>query len=846
MRWISSSAERTRFGAACRHLVRATAWLVLVGVPSGGIAAQEREEREERESVRRREEDRRLRKSLGPDGTGSEGVFQAKRFLGTDATVRIHGGWLENTAPDAWRPIGPQGFNGVDGYFASGAMPDEGRVIAVTPHPTDPNTIYAGSASGGIWRSTNLGDSWTPLSDTQCSLSVTSIVVDSINPGILYAATGEPNTANLGCGLLRSTDGGASWTNTGPAMLQGGWVGRVALDRSTRGAVAGAILLMASTSGILRSADGGTTWTTVRSGMHVDVIQHPANANIWYASTLSSASGRDVLRSTDRGLTWTPLGAGTGLGATAADRIELAVSPARPGSVWAIFSDGTNSRTSHIGRWDEATATWTALNVAATYTGDVRGDMGTQSWYNMVIAVDPTDANVIYVGGVRPFRSRDGGATFSPIASSVHVDWHTISVDPRDPRILWAGCDGGVFLSTDGGTTWRSRNTNLSISQFYQGISLHPTLPFVALGGTQDNGTLQWTGSPMWVGRFGGDGGPTAINPQNPNIQWYTTQWSSTAAAPSIRRHDLQAGSNVNRGAGIAVAGERSAFIPILRMDPVNPNKLYYTTQRVWRTANEGVAWASISPDLTGGSGHISTLAISPADTQTVWAGTSDGRVQVTADGGITWTNVSGGLPAAFVSDVAADPTNPQRAIVTFSGAAPTRVWLTEDRGTTWTAIGASLPNVPVNAAVFVTANRVFVGTDVGTYEGTGPAFSFTAAVNGLPRVEVTDLAYNATTGRLVAATYGRGMWEYTVAAAGAVLRGDTNANGSVTAADALLVVQYVLGTGVGTLAQADLNRFFARADANCNGRLELLDAIIILRHAVGTPTAGACVGTTQ
>jgi hypothetical protein len=374
---------------------------------------------------------------------------------------------------------------------------------------------------------------------------------------------------------------------------------------------------------------------------------------------------------------------------------------------------------------------------------------------------------------------------------------------------------------------------------FYPGISQHPTDPAIVLGGLQDNGSLLANGTALYNAVGSGDGGYSAINYVNPTTIWSTCQWSG---GPCIQRRVQTAFgfSYANVESGISVS-DRAAFIPPLVMDPVTPTTLYFGTMRLYRTVNEGLLWTPISGDLTKGSGTIRAIAVAKSDPLTVYVGTSDGNVQVTRDGGVTFTVSVTGLPNRAITDFAIDATNAARALVTISGSGGPHVYLTTNAGQSWASVSGNLLDFPVNAAVMIDDGQThyFIGSDIGVFETTDGGLTWSTTPSGLPNVVVNDLSYNPVTKQLVAATYGRGLFSYSLANPLAVLRGDVNRDGVVNAFDALLTQQALLGLPLATGLTA-----MPQGDTNCNARLEAADVLTTLRAAVGLTTAGSCAGT--
>jgi len=738
-----------------------------------------------------------------------------------------------------WMSVGPVGFYGNNGLYGSLPQLDAGRVPAVAFHPTDRNTLYVGTAAGGVWKSTNEGASWVPLTDGQCSLVTGAITVDPVNPNIVYVGTGEFYESTAGCGVLRSTDGGATWTTFGtntfaPTLASGIPFYHIALDYATAGSTTSTVLVAATNRGVHRSANSGQTWTLTTPALTFsDVAQHPTNPNVFWAirqGVTGSATPPGLWRSTDKGQTWTTV---TTFLADSVGRMELAVSAAQPQSVWIVGArqDGTFSG---LWRWDDSTATRMALpatGVTAVPAVPSRLSFGDQGWYNLMLAVDPVDPAVIYLGGVRAYRSANGGQTFTEFAPTVHVDWHVIEVDPRDPKRILVGNDGGAFLTRDGGVSFQSLNRGLVTSLHYPGLSVHPTDATGVLTGMQDNGTiLARNGILQWSGVGGGDGAYTAINPDAPDTYYYSSQNGSMVRVTGLTARGITNGIDAN---------ERRAFIAPFVLDPTRPSRLYFGGTRLYRTLNEGTNWTAISPDLSGGgSSTISAIAVAPGDSNVVFVGASSGNIRYTRDYGVTWLSPVSNLPTRPVTDFAMDPADPLRTVVTFGAAGGPHVFITKDGGATWSDITAQLPDVTTQAVAFGPGGRLFVGNMLGVYESTNDGQSWTRN-DGMPFIRVTDLVYNARTNRLVAATYGRGIWAFDFGTDAPVLRGDVNNDGVVNAADVLLIQQALTGAQMPAGTQ-----LFPAADANCDGKLEVLDALLVLRFSVGDTAAGACVGT--
>jgi photosystem II stability/assembly factor-like uncharacterized protein len=645
-----------------------------------------------------------------------------------------------------WAPFGPERI--------PISHTSTGRLTAIAVHPNDSDIIYVGGAQGGVWKTIDGGTSWMPLTDGQCSLAMGSIAIDPVNPEIVYAGTGEQHfsgSSYYGCGVLRSEDGGATWTQLGAGVFvregaSNARISRIDLDPATAGAVAGTTVLAASDFGLYRSTDGGATWTPVLSGIATDLIRDPTNPQLLYAGIRRVG----VSRSIDGGATWTSLT--VGLPTSEVGRINLALAPSSPLTLFASIQHKSESDLLGIWKSTDGGDSWAKLP-------DSAASCGSQCWYNMTIAVHPTDPNTVYFGGVSLFRSTNGGVNFSDIRGGIHVDQHHLTFDPQKPETLFVGNDGGIYVSTNGGGEWTSLNTNLALTQFYSGISLHPWDARVALGGTQDNGTLESTGSFDFNHVLGGDGGFTAIDFLNPSTRYAETQWIAGRSYIGPRRSD--GGSFGLRVNGIDTS-EKALFIPPLIMDPINPSRLYFGTVRLYRTDDGGENWASVSQEFPG---RISAIAPSTSNPAVVYLGTSNGSVQLTTDGGETWREITSGLPNRHVKDIGVDPLDWQRAFLTVSGFGTGHVFRTTDGGGSWQDVSADLPDVPTNALLLdpVQPSTLFVGTDLGVFISGDGGESWTVMNDGLPNVAVFDLAHNPNTGVLLAATHGRGMFSLTL-----------------------------------------------------------------------------------
>lgn len=690
----------------------------------------------------------------------------------------------------AWKPIGPQP---IDTPYTDPVV--AGRVTAIAIDPANAAHVYLGGAQGGIWQTTNGGTSWAPLSDATASLAIGSLLLDPANPGTIYAGTGEENFSGdsyYGAGVLKSTDGGASWTQicgpfcgpTGQDGYYGGGarIGSLAIEPgNSQVLLAGVFLAANNANGIYRSADAGAHWTQVLAGNPgTGVLFDPATPGTAYAALGDSFAGgaEGVFLSTDGGQSWA---ARNGTGATAlpvgnAARIVLALAPSAPQTLYASLANVADGSLLGIYKSTDGGATWRSTGAPDYCTP--------QCSYDNVLAVDPVNPNVVYAGGAFSetlIRSLNGGHSWSVLQAAgsggfLHADMHALAFT-GDGTKLYLGNDGGAYSSanpTAAKPKFTALNKTLSVTQFYPGLAIVPGNPKSAIGGTQDNGTVLYSGTATWKDVTCGDGGYTAIDPSAPATFYATCQQidiaKSTASGAFGTWAAAQSGIDTN---------DRVDFIPPLVLDQKTPANLYFGTYRVWQTTNGAGAWQAISPDLTNGPafwGVITTIAVAPTSSSTVWVGTGDSNVQVTqnalAGAAATWTRVSGAaLPPRIITSLAVDPTNAAAAYVGFSGFTGFgdslgHVFHTANLGAAWTDVSGNLPNVPVNALLINPRKpaQIFAGTDLGVFYSDTAGTTWSPLVDGLPNVAVLGLTFDAATKTLRAATHGRGVWDLNTA----------------------------------------------------------------------------------
>jgi photosystem II stability/assembly factor-like uncharacterized protein len=663
-----------------------------------------------------------------------------------------------------------------------------GRITDIEMHSSDQQTIYAGSATGGVFKSINAGTTWFPVFDKALSLTIGDIAIAPSDPKIVYVGTGEANggggsSTYDGLGVYKSTDAGSTWAYAGLDKI--GNTGRIVINpkdpQKVYVAAMGDLYGKTPDRGIYRTTDGGTNWQKILfvsdSTGAIDLVINPKNPDTLYAAlwervrtinreTYGGASC-NVYRSFDGGTNWTKLANGLPSASSNSGRIGLGISESSPDIVYAIYADKAGSFNG-IYKTTNSGNSWARVNDAA-----LSSMFATYGWWFGRVHVDPTNPNVVYAIGFDLYKSTDGGSSWSNIGGSVHVDHHTIYVHPKNPNFVLLGNDGGVYISKNAAVSWTHVST-LPITQFYT-CEVDAKNPQRLYGGAQDNGVNRTTTGNLndWSSIVGGDGFVALVDPTNNNYVYGASQNGAL-------QRSTNGGASFSSGTtGISGSDRKNWNTPVI-FDPTNPQVMYYGANKLYKSTDRAVSWTAISADLTNGNagnglGTITCIAVAPSSTNVIYAGTDDGNVWRTANGGTNWNKISASLPVRWITRIAVDLQNPSIAYVTVSGFRfdeyQPHILKTSDAGLTWQDISGNLPAAPINEVIVDPADNatLYVGTDVGVYAGSDSGNWFQLG-DSLPNVPIVDITLHQPTRTLIAATFGRSMYKYDLAASTPVI----------------------------------------------------------------------------
>jgi photosystem II stability/assembly factor-like uncharacterized protein len=652
-----------------------------------------------------------------------------------------------------------------------------GRVSAVAVHASNPAVIYRGTAGGGVWKSTDSGTTWTSLTDNLGNLSIGAVAIAPSNPSTIYVGTGEGVLSVDGIdgiGLIKSTDGGTTWIL--PKAVSARKFFALSVHPTNPDEI-----LAATSAGIQKSTDGGVTWTTAL-GSHAgtELARVPGTpstilATVWDILSANSTGGGFVHRSTDGGNTWTKVG-GPG-GAPFHDdtgRLALAIAPSAPDTIYVLSAaasgDARNCANDPVDqrgfyRSTDGGTTWTfRSNPISGTCPNFTSILAGQGWYASTLAVDPSNAAVVYAGGLDLWKSTDGAATWERKSR-----WN---LDPPNPRyvhadiheLVWAGKrllvgnDGGIETSLDQAATFSSLNTGVVTRQYYS-VAMTPASVPLVIAGAQDNGTDIRIGSTNTYREvIGGDGFAVAAHPTNAAIL-YGTIYSSRV----FRSTD--GGASFDEITPDFEADDNRPFITPLTMDPNNPATLYTGSNFLWKTANGGNTWARTSnTDLGNGGprGYITKIAVARSDSKRLLTSSGSGQINKSTDGGATWTRIAG-LPTRYASHVEFDPANALTFYVAFINTGTDgRLFRTTNEGASFTRIDAGLPPFPIHVIRVdpLESTTLYAGTDVGLYRSTDAGATWAQFGAALPAVSVWDIAIRSNGSLMRVATHGRGLFE--------------------------------------------------------------------------------------
>lgn len=760
------------------HSLSAFALLLVAAFMTRGIEAQEEQDRSTRRATGRVKveadgpEQIRERVRLYLQRHGDNGRLDPealRKRVAADYAARQTEKTREQT------PFAVGGSNWVSIGPTNGA----GRMTAIAPHPTVSGTLLVGAAGGGVWKTTDGGTLWTPLTDSINDLSVGALAIAPSSPNMVYLGSGEGGYAIdfiPGIGLLTSTDGGTTWAM--PASVIATTFYRISVHPSNP-----LDLVVGTNQGGLRSTNGGASWSTVipraTYGDVTDIVRDPTNPSILYAAGWgakgSASFASKVLKSTDGGTSWAeksvgfPLPADLG-GFFFSARLSLAISPSSPNVLYAatdIYDSATGSSISHIYKSTNGCDSWADLPAVSASANDyIKQFLGRQSWYNNTLVVSPTDPNVLFAGGTFYIRTTDGGSTFAePSGSSYpHVDAHDLRYQGST---LYVANDGGIWSSTDNGVTFTDRNTSLVTRQLYA-IANDPVNRNRVLSGAQDNGTSRRgdAGGMSWTPVLGADGFECGVNPLAPTIAYGTSQYAT------IYRTKDAGNSNPSYSEVTPPfpSDEGRAFLSILTIDPSAPATIYTGSIRVWQSLTGGDSWMPLPTATTDSSTWttyygISSIAVAPSNGAILMAGQGS-KVFRSTNTGTTWVSYS--LPSG-INNLEIDRLNPNIAYAALATTSGQSLYRTTDGGVSWTSRSSGLPSFAAQVVRVdpTDSNVLYCGTDVGVYRSTEQGGTWTKFGTGLPNSSVQDLRILDDASILRVATHGRGVWELQVPSTG-------------------------------------------------------------------------------
>lgn len=797
----------------------------------------EQEAGDEREVIDARQHWFMMQRAYPFDTPPAEGRLKAYLTRPKDSG-RGKDGTLASAAAQTWRSIGPSPTTPA---FPNNWGLTSGRINSIAIHPTAPHIILIGAATGGIWRSTDGGANFVPVSDTQVDLAVGSIAFAKSNPSIVYAGMGDLGNGYFGTGVLKSTDAGATWARISNDSLPPlGTTAEIEVDRTNPNRV---YVLQATrtlttsynilnpdgtiySNGFYLSEDGGVNWRRTLPGRPRDLAVHPSNPNILYlgmnvVSPLGVPAGvAGLYKSLDGGASWLPAPIYVAPSGASTSDVRVAVTAA-PGYSEHVYVISGLRTAVNISVSNNGGLTWTSKSTTALDPA--------QFGYNSYIYAAPNDPNTIYIGTRDLYKSDNGGDSwtnltknfvfratnndypYSPFSSTSHPDQHAFAFAPNDANTLYIGNDGGLSKSSDGGATFQSLNASLTLTQFV-GISMHPTDPTISYGGTQDNGTqLRIPGTNTWREFSAGDGGRSIVNAANPSMVFTTYIYGRVYR---YTNNGTSGGSVIadNATFGEPATGHRIAFYPPMTGNGVD-STIYFGTYRLFTCTNcdntsrthpnAPANWSApggakdltkqenvnceASPVPTACGDVLSAIGVErKAGAQVIYTGSAKGRVMITQNGGATWTDITSGLPNRFIEHITVDPSNPAVAYVTYGGFGTGHIFRTTNFGANWADIGGTpgqpnaIPNVPVSAFLIdpLKPATLYAGTDIGVFRSTDNGATWATFNNGMLPAVVTGFATSAN-GMIQLSTYGRGAFELSAPTAAYTVNGQVTFGGA-------------------------------------------------------------------
>lgn len=629
-------------------------------------------------------------------------------------------------------------------WIEAGPSTIPGRVTGLSRPGGTPGWILAAMADGGAWITRDAGASWEPLTDREATQASGSVLGDPLDTRVLYWGTGEGNGAidNYGgIGLLRSADGGRTWSASNGFS---GTIRCLAMDASAQDS-----LWACGNDGLYRSTDRGAVFTKV-AGLPANGASSVAIRPDRPSTIFAGLWGGGVWRSEDGGATWAQLAGGlpANLG-----RVDLSLCRANPDVVVA----GGELNGGELWKSTDSGNTWTQQTAA-------NGLCGGQCWYDLTVAVAPDDCDTIYFGGVGAYVSRNGGQTFAQMptsgSGSAGWDFHAILAGPGGEVVL--GADAGVFRSTDWGATFAPRSTNLPTTQYYGGCG-HDTDPVWIAGGTQDNGTDQVRTGEAWRYVLGGDGGKCALSGNRVLAEYQVT---------NVQR-SIDGGQSFGDANGGIGRNDRKGWVGIFTKDPSDAQTIYLGTNKVYRTTDfHDTAWVMILGPAYF-SRLVSALAVSPVDRNVLWAGFEFGGLYRTASALAptpSFQSVKGPIPNRTIARVTPHPTDANGAWVVVAGYGYPKIYRTQDAGASYADVTGDFPDVPITDLEVDPgdANVLIAGTDLGVFRSVDGGAHWSGFSDGLPLAAVADLFRHPASGDLVIATHGRSFYRYRPASSGA------------------------------------------------------------------------------